>query len=43
MRTPFIKQRPRSNGNMPRESGNWLWYVVGLLTVLWLVYTWFFE
>ncbi|MBB4602051.1 hypothetical protein HNQ93_002380 [Hymenobacter luteus] len=43
MRTPFIRQRSRGNGNTPRESDGWLWYVVGLLTFFWLLYTWFFE
>ncbi|WP_460611884.1 MULTISPECIES: hypothetical protein [Hymenobacter] len=43
MRPPFLKQRPRSGGHMSPESGSWIWYIIGLLTLLWLLYSWYFE
>ncbi|WP_281062601.1 hypothetical protein [Hymenobacter wooponensis] len=42
MLPPFMKRRERTSGSEP-ESNKWIWYVFGLMTLLWLLYSWFFD
>jgi hypothetical protein len=42
MLPPFLKRRERTSGSDP-ESNKWIWYVFGLMTLLWLLYSWFFD
>ena len=44
MLPPFMKRRERTHGpDSDPESTKWIWYVFGLLTLLWFLYSWFFD
>jgi hypothetical protein len=42
MLPPFMKRRERTSGSDP-EPSKWIWSVFGLMTLLWLLYSWFFD
>ena len=41
---PGLKRRPRTySDETPRDPGKWGWYIMTVIAVLWLLYSWFFN